>query len=142
MFVNARRLLQYFQMPVKNSRHISRYIQFFFAVFLNSYVFIALFFSEPLTMFCGSLRFRGTLFERHWYIGLLVIKTLHFYNTFQNVSQGPSQVSLPLHCCTWWGENPLKYLLYACLDTTHFTTPDHQNYTFTYTFAYSHTTFL
>ena len=37
-----------------------------FAVFQNSYVFIPVFRSEPITMICGILTFRGTLFEKHW----------------------------------------------------------------------------
>jgi hypothetical protein len=36
-----------------------------FAVFQNSYVFIPIFLSEPLTMFCGNPRFRGALCEKH-----------------------------------------------------------------------------
>jgi hypothetical protein len=51
--VSARRLLQYFQLPDKNSRDIPRY--FFFAVFQNSYAFSPLFVAEPLTMFAGTL---------------------------------------------------------------------------------------
>ena len=48
----------------KNSRDISKYIYSFFAVFQNSYASIPPFLAEPLTMFCGNLRFRGTLFEK------------------------------------------------------------------------------
>jgi hypothetical protein len=36
------------------------------AVFQSSYIFIPLFLSEPLTMFCGAQRFRQTAFEKHW----------------------------------------------------------------------------
>jgi hypothetical protein len=52
----------------KNSHDISRYniIIIFFAVFLNRYLFIPLFLSEHLTMFCGTLRACGTQFEKHW----------------------------------------------------------------------------
>ena len=46
-------------------------LKFFFAVFQNSYVFIALFLSEALTMLCGTLRFRETLFDRHWCVVLI-----------------------------------------------------------------------
>jgi hypothetical protein len=42
------------------------FIIFFFAVFQNSYVFIPLFLSEPLNMFCGTLRFCRTLFQKQW----------------------------------------------------------------------------
>ena len=56
----ARRLLQYSQLPDKNSGNISRYIYtVFFAVFQNSHVFILLFLSEPQPVFCG------TLFDKH-----------------------------------------------------------------------------
>ena len=34
-------------------------------VFQNSSVCIPLDIAEPLTMFCGTLRFRGTQFEKH-----------------------------------------------------------------------------
>jgi hypothetical protein len=44
---------------------IFRRIFIFFAVFQNSYVFIPLFLADPLTVFCGTLRFRGTKFEKH-----------------------------------------------------------------------------
>ena len=37
-----------------------------FAVFQNTYVFNPLSLSVPLTVCCGSLRFRGTLFEKQW----------------------------------------------------------------------------
>jgi hypothetical protein len=59
MVFSAWRLLQYFQLFDKNSRNISRYSYNFFAVFQNSNVFIPLFLSEPLTVFCR------TLFEKH-----------------------------------------------------------------------------
>ena len=65
--VSARRLLQYFQTPDKYSLDISRYIYNFFPAVQNSYVFIPLFLSEPLTVFCGTLTFRGTLSEKHWH---------------------------------------------------------------------------
>ena len=58
-FVSAWKSLQWFQLPEKTSCDISRYIYNFSAVFQNTYVFIPLFLSEPLTMFCG------TLFEKH-----------------------------------------------------------------------------
>ena len=45
---------------------ISRYVYNFFAVFQNNYIFIPLFLSEPLTMFSGNLRFRGTRSKKHW----------------------------------------------------------------------------
>jgi hypothetical protein len=41
------------------------FVFFFFAVFQNSYVFIPLFLSEPLTVFCETQYFRGTHFEKH-----------------------------------------------------------------------------
>ena len=63
--LTAWRLLQYSQQMDKNSRHISRYI-YNFAVIQSNYVFIPLFPSEPLTEFRGTLRFHGTLFEKHW----------------------------------------------------------------------------
>ena len=53
--VSARRLLRNFQLPNRNSLDISRYIYNCFAVFQNSFVFIPVFLSEPLTMFCGTL---------------------------------------------------------------------------------------
>ena len=37
-----------------------------FAVFGNTYVLIPLFLWELLTIFCGTLRFRGAQFEKHW----------------------------------------------------------------------------
>ena len=43
---------------------IFRGIFIIFAVFQNIYVFISLFFSEPLTVFCGTLRFRRTPFDK------------------------------------------------------------------------------
>jgi hypothetical protein len=64
--VSALRLLQYCQLPDKNCRDISRYIYNVFAVFQNSYVFIPLLLSGPLTVFCGNQRFRGTLFQKQW----------------------------------------------------------------------------
>jgi hypothetical protein len=63
--VSALRLLKYFQLQDKTSRDISRYIYNFCAVFQNSYVFILLFISEPLTVVCGPVRFGGTLLEKH-----------------------------------------------------------------------------
>ena len=39
----------------------------FFVVFQNSYVFIPLFLAEPLTMFCGTIRSLGTLYDKHWH---------------------------------------------------------------------------
>jgi hypothetical protein len=44
---------------------IFRGIFIIFAQFQNNYVFIPLFPSEPLTEFRGTLRFHGTLFEKH-----------------------------------------------------------------------------
>jgi hypothetical protein len=39
MVVSTWRLLEYFQLPKKNSRNTLRYMYNFFAVFQNSYVF-------------------------------------------------------------------------------------------------------
>ena len=47
----------------KFSRYFDVYLQFF-AVLQNSYVFIPLFLREPKPTFCGTLRFRRTLFEK------------------------------------------------------------------------------
>ena len=53
--VRARRLLQYFQLPDKNSRDISRYIYNFLERFKTViYVFIPLILLEPQTVFCGT----------------------------------------------------------------------------------------
>jgi hypothetical protein len=41
----------------------------FFAVFQNSYVFIPVMVAEPQTIFCGTPRFRGTMYEKHRYVG-------------------------------------------------------------------------
>ena len=66
MAVSARRLLQYFQLPDKNSRDISRFIYNFCGVSKYScIVFISLFLAEPQTVFCGTLRFCRTPFEKH-----------------------------------------------------------------------------
>ena len=43
---------------------IFRGIIVIFSIFKNSYVFITLLLLEPQTMFCRTLRFRGTLFEK------------------------------------------------------------------------------
>ena len=67
MVVRARKLLQYLQLADKISRDISRYICNFVAEFQNSYVFITLFLSEPLKIFCGTQSFRGTRFVKHWF---------------------------------------------------------------------------
>jgi hypothetical protein len=57
--VSTWRLLQYFKLPEKKFLQYFLGIFIIFAVFQNNYVFIPLFFAEPLTMFCG------TLFEKH-----------------------------------------------------------------------------
>jgi hypothetical protein len=58
MVVSARRLLQYFSFPDKNSRDISRYIyNVFFAVLQNGYVFVSLFLLQALTLLFVTLRF-------------------------------------------------------------------------------------
>ena len=64
MVVSARKLLQYFQLTDKKFRDISSYVYNFFSVFQNNYVSIALFLTESLTVFCGTLRFRDTLFRK------------------------------------------------------------------------------
>ena len=81
MVVSAWTLQQNFQLPDKNFYnlyYICIYIYIYlyiFAVFKNSYVFIPLFLSEPLKLFCENLRFRGNLFEKHWYnITVLAVK--------------------------------------------------------------------
>ena len=96
MVVSARRLLQYFQLPAKHSRDISRFIcSFFFAVFQNSYVFIPLFPADPLTTFCGTLRFRGTLFEKHWFNRMTVLSSQVLIVEDRN----KKQLELRLLCC-------------------------------------------
>ena len=63
---SARRLLQYFQFPDKNSRDISWHIYNFLLYFkIAMHLFRYFFFSQPLTVFCGTVRFRGTLFQKH-----------------------------------------------------------------------------
>jgi hypothetical protein len=39
-----------------------------------------LFLAEPLTMFCGNVRFRGTLFEKHWALRITVYFLLNLRN--------------------------------------------------------------
>ena len=57
-----------FPVSKKISRDISRCIYNFLRYFktLTSMYFFRLFLAETLTMFCGNLKFRGTLFEKHW----------------------------------------------------------------------------
>ena len=63
--ISAWSILQYFQLPDKNSHDISTYIYHFFVVFQNLYVFIPLFLSKPQMVFCVTLRFRGTQIKKH-----------------------------------------------------------------------------
>lgn len=56
----TRRLVQYCQLLAKNSSNFKGH-QEIFAMFRNSYLFIPRFFAEHLTMFRGTLIFRGTL---------------------------------------------------------------------------------
>jgi hypothetical protein len=58
--LSALKLLQYFQLPNKNSRDISRYIYNYLWCFkIIMYLFL-FFLLELLTVFCGTLSFRGT----------------------------------------------------------------------------------
>ena len=59
-FVCSRILLQYFQLP-DISRCIHNFLRYFKIVMYLSY-----FFWEPQTVFCGSITFRGTLFETRY----------------------------------------------------------------------------
>ena len=67
--VRPRRLLQYFQSPDKCPCDISSYIYNF-----SRYFKIVMCYSGILpqlqTVFCGTLCFRGTHFEKHWYMAL------------------------------------------------------------------------
>ena len=63
--VSARRLRQYLQLLDKNSRSISRYSFILFVILQNSYIFILIFLSKPQTVFCDTLRFRGTQSQTH-----------------------------------------------------------------------------
>jgi hypothetical protein len=63
--VSARRLLHYFQSSDKGLAILSMYIYKFFLYFKLVMYEIPLFPSQPMTLFCGNTRFRGTLFEKH-----------------------------------------------------------------------------
>ena len=79
---SSQRLLQCFQLPDKI---LATYRGIFitFAVFQNSYVFIllclSLSLSEPLTVFCRALSFRGTLFQNNWPRGMWRWCTTHVF---------------------------------------------------------------
>jgi hypothetical protein len=55
-----------------------------FAVFQNSYVFIPLFLSKPLKMFCENIKFRKTLLENDW--SRAFARTPRDINTFFKMS--------------------------------------------------------
>jgi hypothetical protein len=63
------RLIHCFQLPKKNI------LQYFKAyLFKNGHVFVPLFLSEPLKMFCGTLSLRRTLSEKHCAISSVVLR--------------------------------------------------------------------
>ena len=64
--VKRRRLLDCFQLSHKTFRDISRCVYNLFWYFKIVTYLYDCFSREPLTIFGGTLRFRGTLFERHW----------------------------------------------------------------------------
>ena len=53
--ISGQKFSRYFEVHLQN-----------FAVFQNSYVFIPLFLSKPLKMFCENTKFRKPLLEKDW----------------------------------------------------------------------------
>jgi hypothetical protein len=109
--VSARRLLQYFQLRDKTSSDISRYIYNFLYI-LKIVMYLLHNLSEPLTMFCGTLRLRGTLLEKHW--------TRHTPRKAEDEDSVTSATKkkIPIWRPRHRGENKLERMLKTCLTVT------------------------
>ena len=79
----AQRLLQFCQLP---DRNFVIFRGIFIILYGISYVLIPLFLSEPVTMFCGTLRFRGTLYEEHWPTCLRVLTSVVLFQHMNQVA--------------------------------------------------------
>jgi hypothetical protein len=93
----AQRLLQFFQLPDRN-------FVIFRGIFIIlcgiSYVLIPLFLSEPVTMFCETLRFRGTLYEEHCPTCLRVLTNVVLFQPMNQVADFHE---------TWYERNVFRY---------------------------------
>jgi hypothetical protein len=91
----------------------------FFPIFQNSCVFIPLSLSEPQTVFCGTLTFRGTQFEKHCCIGLLSHERLLTVLTKLLVTVLPSQATtVPTSGAGIPSTNPISYFTLTPLRDT------------------------